>query len=86
MNVKWNSPPMGWMKGNFDSAAKGNPGKAGCGGVLRDHRCRIIDAISIPIGIYTSHKVEAMVMLYTMRLAIETGYQNLWMEEIHFTS
>ena len=73
-NVKWKSPPMGWIKGNFDGATKGNPRKAGCGGVLRDHTCRIIDAIAIPIGISTSHKVEATKTLYTMRLVVETGY------------
>lgn len=55
-NVKWKYPPMGWIKGNFDGAAKGNPGKAGCGGLLRDHTSRIVDAIAIPIGISTSHK------------------------------
>ena len=71
---------MGWIKGNFDGATKGNPSKVGCGGVLRDHTCRIIHAITIPIGISTSHKVEEMVALYNMRLAVETSYQNLWME------
>ena len=70
---------MGWIKGNFDGATKGNPGKVGCGGVLRDHTCRIIDAIAIPIGISTSHKAKTMATLYTMRLAMDIGYQNLWM-------
>lgn len=45
-NVKWDSPPMGWIKGNFDGTAKGNLGKAGCGGVLRDHTSRIVDVIA----------------------------------------
>ena len=79
-NVKWKSPPMGWIKGNFDGTTKGNPSKAGCGGVLRVHTCRIVDVIAIPIGISTSHKAEAMTTLYTMGLAVETGHQNLWME------
>jgi len=78
--LKWKSPPMGWIKGNFDDTTKGNHGKATCGGVLRDHTCRIVDAIAIPIGISTSHKVEAMKTLYTMRLAMESSYHNLWME------
>ena len=26
-NVKWKSPPMGQIKGNFDGSAKGNMGK-----------------------------------------------------------
>lgn len=55
-NFKGDSPPMGWIKGNFDGAANGNPGKVGCGGVLRDHTSRIVDVIVISIGISTSHK------------------------------
>ena len=71
---------MGWIKGNFDGAAKGNLGKAGYGGVLRDHTCNIIDAIAIPIGTSTGHKAKDTTTLYTMRLAVENGYQYLWME------
>ena len=48
--IKWNFSPNGWIKGNFDGAAKGNLGRAGCGGVLRDHTDNIIDVIAIPIG------------------------------------
>ncbi|KAL6524492.1 hypothetical protein OROHE_016163 [Orobanche hederae] len=34
--VKWIAPPPGVMKLNTDGCAKGNPGLAGAGGVLRD--------------------------------------------------
>ena len=71
--IKWRAPPRGWIKGNFDGAAKGNPGKVGCGGIIRDHVGNTIDAIAIPIGISTSHRAEATASLYTMKLAIETG-------------
>ena len=74
LNIKWKAPPMGWIKGNFDGVAKGNPGKAGCRGVLRDHTCNIIDVISIPVGTSTSHKLEAIISLYTMRLVVKIGY------------
>ena len=79
-NVKWKAPLRGWIKGNFDGVSKGNPGKASYGGVLRDHNGNIIDAIAIPIGISTSHKAEATVALYTMRLAMDTSNWYLWME------
>ena len=36
-NVKWRSPFMGQIKGNFDGSNKENPRKAGCGDILRDH-------------------------------------------------
>ena len=31
LKTRWKDPPMGWLKGNFDGVAKGNPGKEGCG-------------------------------------------------------
>ena len=80
LKTRWKAPPIGWLKGNFDGVAKGNLGKVGCGGVLRDHIGNIIDVISIPIGISNSHKVEATATLYTMRLVVETNFWYLWME------
>lgn len=29
-------PSQGWIKANFDGASKGNPGKAGYGGIVRN--------------------------------------------------
>ena len=36
--------------------------------------------MAIPIGHSSSHKDEAIATLYTMRMAMETGYRNLWLE------
>jgi hypothetical protein len=38
----WTPPPLGFLKLNFDRAAKGNPGVAGTGGVIRDSGGNII--------------------------------------------
>jgi len=35
--VSWIAPPEHTFKLNFDGASKGNPGKAGYGGIFRDH-------------------------------------------------
>ena len=78
--VKWCVPPNGWIKGNFDGATKGNPGRAGCGGVLRNHVGNVIDAIAVPIGHSNSHIAEATAALYTMKLAADSGYSKLWLE------
>ena len=80
LNIRWKVPPIGWIKGNFDGATKGNIGRVGCGGVLRNHSSNIIDTIAIPIDISTSHKVEATTSLYTMRMATKTSYWYLWLE------
>ena len=80
MTTRWNTPPNGWIKGNFDGAAKGNLGRVGCGGVLRDHVGNIIDAIAVPIGHSNSHIVEATTALYTMKLAADLGHPKLWLE------
>ena len=36
--VRWELPPGGWASLNTDGAAKGNPGPAGAGGVIRGDR------------------------------------------------
>lgn len=36
ISVKWNAPPEGWIKINTDGSSIGNPGKAGCGSILRN--------------------------------------------------
>ena len=33
----WEKPLWGWLKLNFDGSTLNNPGKAGGGGLLRDH-------------------------------------------------
>ena len=40
--IRWERPPQGWMKLNIDGSANGNPGLAGCGGVIRDDARRWI--------------------------------------------
>lgn len=80
LTTMWNFPPNGWIKGSFDGAAKGNLGSAGCRGVLRDHMGNVIDAIAIPIGQTNSHIAEATATLYTMRIVVDLGCPNLWLE------
>lgn len=76
-NSIWLSPPNGWIKANFDGASKGNPGKASCGGVIRDYNCNIIRAQDIPLGITSIHKVEMVGAHYMIKLAKDTGCRNL---------
>ena len=36
-NIGWKYPAEDWIKLNVDGCSKGNPGRAGVGGVIRDH-------------------------------------------------
>lgn len=80
LTIKWNVPPNGWIKGNFDRVVKGNPRRVGCGGVLRDHVGNIIDTIAVPIGQFNSHIAEVTTSLYTMKSVVDLGFPKLWLE------
>ena len=36
LEIRWIPPEYGWMKINVDGASKGNPGEAGCDGLVRE--------------------------------------------------
>lgn len=78
--VIWKSPPNGWIKANFGGSTKGNPGRVGCGGVLRDHNFRVVDVVVFSIGISTSHREEVFMALFTVRKVGEMGIRKLWLE------
>ena len=47
----WSPPSLGAFKFNVDGSARGNPGSAGIGGVLRDFRGKVIGSFSKFVGI-----------------------------------
>lgn len=55
-------------------------GKFGCGGVLRNHYSMVVDVFAIPIRKSTSHKVEAMTALSTIKMVVESSFYNIWLE------
>ena len=58
----------GWCKANFDGFAKGNPGKAGAGGIIRNTHGKGIVAISATLGMQTNHYAETFVAHQTLKL------------------
>ncbi|XP_077249299.1 uncharacterized protein LOC143888774 [Tasmannia lanceolata] len=57
-SLKWEAPPDGHIKLNFDGSCLGNPGPAGVGGLCRDSRGVVSWAFAGPIGISDSTEVE----------------------------
>ncbi len=47
---------------------------------MRDHMVNVKDVIAIPIGRTNSHIAEATTTLYTMKIAVDLGCPNLWLE------
>lgn len=62
IGVAWNYPPDGWYVLNTDGAAKGSPGPAGGGAIIRDHRGILISAIALKLGVCTSFRAEFLVL------------------------
>lgn len=49
--VRWQYPNMGWVRLNTDGASKGNPCKAGAGGLIRGHRGEVFEVFLINCGV-----------------------------------
>jgi ribonuclease HI len=54
----WQPPLTNWIKCNIDGAAKGNPGIASCGGIIRDHDASLFFCFAEPLGIASSFHAE----------------------------
>ena len=61
--VRWKVPEGGWYVLNTDGAAKGNPGRAGAGGVLRGERGEWILGFAENLGVCSSVKAEVRAIL-----------------------
>ena len=62
------------MKFNVDGFAYGKPGPAGCGGILRNERERILALFSGPLGILDSNIVEVM----AIKVALGMFVRSIW--------
>ncbi|KAK2651456.1 hypothetical protein Ddye_011312 [Dipteronia dyeriana] len=67
-NEEWSPPHIDSFKFNVDGSAKGSPGLAGIGGVLRNHRENIICTFSDNIGSQDAFTAEVLAIARTCRI------------------
>ena len=75
-NVKkaiiWKCPPLDSLKFNVDGSAKGKPGPASIGGVLRDCRFAVKAVFSKSIGVADSNVVELLAVREALKIFVAT--------------
>lgn len=60
-----------------DGGARGNPGPAGIGVILRDPDGRVIGEIARPLGVCTNNEAEYQALIAGLELALEAGVTDL---------
>ena len=58
IQIRWEKPPLGWVHLNTDGSTLGNPGRAGCGGIIRNDRGDWIGGFSRSTGVTTRFIAE----------------------------
>lgn len=66
-------PREGWVKLNTDGATKGNPGQAGCGGIIRGHRGELFEMFAARCGVCSSVQAKLLGVLCGLAIAWNTG-------------
>lgn len=78
--VKWLSPLVDFVKLNADGASRGNPGRAGCGRVIRGPKEFFISGFAKYISTQTSVFAEAIVVLEGLKLLALLHLTSVWIE------
>lgn len=78
--VKYQKPPEGFMKLNFDGAAKGNPGPAGYGGIFRNGQGGAEWIYAEYGGTMTNNEAEFMAAYQGIKISRRLGYRKLEIE------
>lgn len=62
---------------NTDGAAKGNPGAAGAGGLIRGHHGELFEMFAMNCGVCTCTKAELLAVQRGMSLAWNSGHRRV---------
>ena len=79
MVVKWNPPDQPWLKLNTDGAYSETSGRAGGGGILRNHCGNLIAAFTTPLDAQSALEAELLAIHHGLTLAWEF-VQPIWVE------
>lgn len=75
--VSWKYPEDGWVRLNTDGAAKGNPGEAGAGGIIRGPRGELFEMFAANCGVYSSTKAELLAVMRGLATAWNGGHRSV---------
>lgn len=60
-----------------DGASRGNPGKSGIGGIIKNHKGLVIDEVSEYVGIQTNNYAEYKALEITLKRALELNIRSV---------
>lgn len=75
--IRWMGPREGWVRLNTDGAAKGNPGRAGAGGITRGYRGELHEAFAMNCGICSCTKAELLAVMRGLLVAWNGGHRKV---------
>ncbi|KAL6551326.1 hypothetical protein OROMI_021814 [Orobanche minor] len=79
-SVRWSRPQSGWWKLNTDGAARGNPGDAAAGGIIRDHMGKPLIMFSEFLGVRTNNFAELYAIWRGLEFCIDNHFDKVWVE------
>ncbi|KAL0016783.1 hypothetical protein SO802_003852 [Lithocarpus litseifolius] len=80
VRMRWEKPQVGWARLNIDGTALGNPGRSGCGGLIRNSQGEWMGGFSRRLGCSNSFIAELWALRDGLNLCHEL---NLNAVEIH---
>ncbi|KAL6586076.1 hypothetical protein OROMI_002720 [Orobanche minor] len=77
---RWVWPQEGWWKLNTDGVARGNPGEATAGGIIRDHLGNPLIMFSEFLGDRTNNFAELYAIWWGLEFCIDRHFDTVWVE------
>lgn len=75
--VRWLTPRMGWVKLNTDGASRGNPGNAGCGGLIRGPGGELHEVFAARCGSCSCTRAELLGVMRGLAVAWNAGHRRV---------